>query len=81
MKRVILSDLESEYLIAMLEELVQKSNYEKIDDKWIPKINKIKKHFDLEMSFYKIKDDPYRPNKQEMARWLLTKIKNKTGDL
>ena len=81
MKRVILSDLESEYLIAMLEELVQKSNYEKIDEKWIPKINKIKKYFDLEMSFYKIKYDPYRPNKQEMARWLLTKIKNKTDDL
>jgi hypothetical protein len=81
MKRVILSDLESEYLIAILEELAQKSNFEKLDQKWIDKINKTKKHFDLEMSFYKIKNDPYPPNKQQMLRWLVTKIKNKTGDL
>lgn len=81
MKRLILSDLESEYLIAILEELTQQSNFEKIDDEWLLKIEKIKKCFDLEMSFFKIKDDPYPPNKQQMLRWLLFKIKNKTSDL
>lgn len=81
MKRLILSDLESEYLIAILEELTQQSNFEKIDDEWLLKIEKIKKCFDLEMSFFKIKNDPYPPNKQQMLRWLLFKIKNRTSDL
>lgn len=80
MKRIILSDLESEYLIAVLEELTQKSNFEKIDDKWVFEINKIKKCFDLEMSYFKIKNDCYPPNKQQMLRWLLYKVKNKTSD-
>ena len=81
MKKVIVSKVEYEFLVSLLEELYIISSDETISDKWISKLEPTKKLFGLELDFYKIRSDGQTPTKKEMVKWLITKIKNKSLDL
>jgi hypothetical protein len=81
MKKVIVSKVEYEFLVSLLEELYIISPDETISDKWISKLEPTKKLFDLELEFYNIRNDNQTPTKKEMIKWLLEKIKNKNLDL
>jgi len=81
MKKVIVSKVEYEFLVSLLEELYIISPDETISDKWISKLEPTKKLFDLELEFYNIRNDNQTPTKKEMIKWLLEKIKNKSLDL
>jgi len=81
MKKVIVSKVEYEFLVSLLEELYIISSDETISDKWISKLEPTKKLFDLELEFYNIRNDNQTPTKKEMVKWLLEKIKNKNLDL
>jgi hypothetical protein len=81
MKKVIVSKVEYEFLVSLLEELYIISPDETISDKWISKLEPTKKLFDLELEFYNIRNDNQTPTKKEMVKWLLEKIKNKNLDL
>jgi len=81
MKKVIVSKVEYEFLVSLLEELYIISPDETISDKWISKLEPTKKLFDLELEFYNIRNDNQIPTKKEMVKWLLEKIKNKNLDL
>jgi len=81
MKKVIVSKVEYEFLVSLLEELYIISPDETISDKWISKLEPTKKLFDLELEFYNIRNDNQTPTKKEMVKWLLEKIKNKSLDL
>jgi hypothetical protein len=81
MKKVIVSKVEYEFLVSLLEELYIISPDETISDKWISKLEPTKKLFDLELKFYNIRNDNQIPTKKEMVKWLLEKIKNKNLDL
>ena len=81
MKKIIVSKVEYEFLISLLEELYIISSNETISDKWLSKLEPTKKLFDLELDFYKIRSDGQTPTKKESVEWLLTKIKNKSLDL
>jgi len=81
MKKVIVSKVEYEFLVYLLEELYIISSDETISDKWISKLEPTKKLFDLELEFYNIRNDYQTPTKKEMVKWLLEKIKNKNLDL
>ncbi len=81
MKKVIVSKVEYEFLVSLLEELYIISSDETISDKWISKLEPTKKLFDLELEFHNIRNDYQTPTKKEMVKWLLEKIKNKNLDL
>jgi hypothetical protein len=81
MKKVIVSKVEYEFLVSLLEELYIISPDETISDKWISKLEPTKKLFDLELEFYNIRNDNQTPTKKQMVKWLLEKIKNKNLDL
>jgi hypothetical protein len=81
MKKIIVSNVEYEFLISFLEELYIISSDETISDKWLSKLEPTKKLFDLELDFYKIRSDGQTPTKKETVKWLITKIKNKSLDL
>lgn len=81
MRKIIVSKVEYEFLISSLEELYTVSSDETISDKWISKLEPTKKLFDLELSYYNIRNDAKIPTKKEMVKWLITKIKNKSLDL
>jgi len=81
MKKVIVSKVEYEFLVSLLEELYIISPDETISDKWISKLEPTKKLIDLELDFYNIRSDNQIPTKKELVKWLLTKIKNKSLDL
>jgi hypothetical protein len=81
MKKVIVSKVEYEFLVSLLEELYIISSDETISDKWISKLEPTKKLFDLELEFYNIRNDNQTPTKKETVKWLLEKIKNKNLDL
>jgi hypothetical protein len=81
MKKVIVSNVEYEFLVFLLEQLYIISPDETISDKWISKLEPTKKLFDLELKFYNIRNDNQIPTKKEMVKWLLEKIKNKNLDL
>jgi hypothetical protein len=81
MKKVIVSKVEYEFLVSLLEELYIISPDETISDKCISKLEPTKKLFDLELEFYNIRNDGQTPTKKQMVKWLLTKIKNKSLDL
>jgi len=81
MKKVIVSKVEYEFLVSLLEELYIISSDETISDKWISKLEPTKKLFDLELEFYNIRNDNQTPTKKETVKWLLEKIKNKSLDL
>ena len=81
MKKIIVSKVEYEFLISLLEELYIIPSNETISDKWLSKLEPTKKLFDLELDFYKIRSDGQTPTKKESVEWLLTKIKNKSLDL
>ena len=81
MKKVIVSKVEYEFLVSLLEELYIISPDETISDKWISKLETTKKLFDLELEFYNIRNDNQTPTKKQMVKWLLEKIKNKNLDL
>jgi hypothetical protein len=81
MKKVIVSKMEYEFLVSLLEELYIISPDETISDKWISKLEPTKKLFDLELEFYNIRNDNQTPTKKQMVKWLLEKIKNKNLDL
>jgi hypothetical protein len=81
MKKVIVSKVEYEFLVYLLEELYIISSDETISDKWISKLEPTKKLFDLELEFYNIRNDNQTPTKKQMVKWLLEKIKNKNLDL
>jgi hypothetical protein len=63
-----------------LEELSNVADDSPIGDSWLEKLNKTKRHFDLEMQYFKIKNNTNKPTKKEMAKWLKTKIQNKISD-
>ena len=81
MKKVIVSKVEYEFLVSLLEELYIISLDETISDKWISKLEPTKKLFDLELEFYNIRNDNQTPTKKQIVKWLLEKIKNKNLDL
>lgn len=81
MKKVIVSKVEYEFLVSLLEELYIISSDETISDKWISKLEPTKKLFDLELEFYNIRNDNQTPTKKETVKWLIEKIKNKSLDL
>lgn len=82
MKKTILSNVESEFLINSLEELYEmSSDTELVDPKWMDQLKKTRKLFDLEMDYFKIRSDGDTPTKKQMVKWLLIKVKNKTIDL
>ena len=81
MKKVIVSKVEYEFLILLLEELYISSSDETISDKWISKLEPTKRLFDLELDYYNIRNDGQTPTKKEMVKWLLIKVKSKSSDL
>lgn len=81
MKKIIVSKFEYEFLVSSLEELYNISSDELVNDKWMSKLEKTRKLFDLELDFYNIRSDRQTPTKKEMVKWILTKIKAKSLDL
>jgi hypothetical protein len=81
MKKIIVSKVEYEFLILLLEELYISSSDETISDKWISKLESTKRLFDLELDYYNIRNDGQTPTKKEMVKWLLIKVKSKSSDL
>jgi hypothetical protein len=81
MKKIIVSKVEYEFLILLLEELYISSSDETISDKWISKLEPTKRLFDLELDYYNIRNDGQTPTKKEMVKWLLIKVKTKSSDL
>ena len=81
MKKIIVSKVEYEFLILLLEELYVSSSDETISDKWISKLEPTKRLFDLELDYYNIRNDGQTPTKKEMVKWLLIKVKSKSSDL
>ena len=81
MKKIIVSKVEYEFLVSLLEELYEISSDETISDKWLSKLESTRKLFDLELGYYNIRSDNQNPTKKEMIKWVLTKIKNKNLDL
>ena len=81
MKKIIVSKFEYEFLVSSLEELYNISSDELVNDKWMSKLEKTRKLFDLELDFYNIRTDRQTPTKKEMVKWILTKIKAKSLDL
>ena len=81
MKKVIVSKVEYEFLILLLEELYISSSDETISDKWISKLEPTKRLFDLELDYYNIRNDGQTPTKKEMVKWLISKLKNKNVDI
>jgi hypothetical protein len=81
MKKIIVSKVEYEFLILLLEELYISSSDETISDKWISKLEPTKRLFDLELDYYNIRNDGQTPTKKEMVKWLLIKVKSKSSDL
>jgi hypothetical protein len=81
MKKIIVSKVEYEFIILLLEELYISSSDETISDKWISKLEPTKRLFDLELDYYNIKNDGQTPTKKEMVKWLLIKVKSKSSDL
>ena len=76
MKRIIVSDVENEFLLYCLEELIKNSSdTELVDQTWMDKLDPIRKLFDLELSYYKIRSDGQTPTKRQMVQWLILKIK------
>ena len=74
--------MENEFLLQCLEELIKiSSDVESVDQKWMDKLDPVRKLFDLELAYYKIRNDKQPPTKKQMVEWLLIKIKNKTADL
>ncbi len=71
MKKIIVSKVEYEFLILLLEELYISSSDETISDKWISKLEPTKRLFDLELDYYNIRNDGQTPTKKEMVKWLL----------
>jgi hypothetical protein len=81
MKKIIVSKVEYEFLILLLEELYISSSDETISDKWISKLEPTKRLFDLELDYYNIRNDGQTPTKKEMVKWLISKLKNKNVDI
>jgi hypothetical protein len=81
MKKIIVSKVEYEFLILLLEELYTSSLDETISDKWISKLEPTKRLFDLELDYYNIRNDGQTPTKKEMVTWLISKLKNKNVDI
>jgi hypothetical protein len=81
MKKIIVSKVEYEFLILLLEELYTSSLDETISDKWISKLEPTKRLFDLELDYYNIRNDGQTPTKKEMVKWLISKLKNKNVDI
>jgi hypothetical protein len=81
MKKIIVSKFEYEFLVFSLEELYNVSSNELVNDKWMSKLEKTRRLFDLELDFYNIRSDKQTPTKKEMVKWILTKIKAKSLDL
>jgi hypothetical protein len=81
MKKIIVSKVEYEFIILLLEELYISSSDETISDKWISKLEPTKRLFDLELDYYNIRNDGQTPTKKEMVKWLLIKVKTKSSDL
>lgn len=82
MKRIILSKLENDFLINSLEEYLKiASDTELVDQKWLDKLQSTRRLFDLELAYYKIRNDSKPPTKKQMVEWILIKVKNKTADL
>jgi len=81
MKKIIVSKVEYEFLILLLEELYISSSDETISDKWISKLEPTKRLFDLELDYYNIRNGGQTPTKKEMVKWLLIKVKSKSSDL
>ena len=61
MKKIIVSKVEYEFLIASLEELYNISSDEIVTDKWLSKIEDTRMLFDLELEFYNIRNDKQTP--------------------
>lgn len=81
MKKIIVSKVEYEFLIASLEELYNISSDEIVTDKWLSKIEDTRMLFDLELEFYNIRNDKQTPTKKEMIKWIISKLKAKSLDL
>jgi hypothetical protein len=81
MKKIIVSNVEYEFIILLLEELYTSSSDETISDKWISKLEPTKRLFDLELDYYNIRNDSQTPTKKEMVKWLISKLKNKNVDI
>ena len=81
MKKIIVSKFEYEFLIASLEELYNISSDEIVTDKWMVKLEETRMLFDLELEFYKIRNDKQTPTKKEMIKWIISKLKAKSLDL
>lgn len=81
MKKIIVSKVEYEFLIASLEELYNISSDEIVTDKWMVKLEETRMLFDLELEFYNIRNDKQTPTKKEMIKWIISKLKAKSLDL
>lgn len=80
MKKITLTKLECDFLLHCLEELSNIADDSPIEDSWLEKINKTKRYFNLEMQYFKIKNNADKPTKKEMAKWLKIKVQNKISD-
>ena len=45
------------------------------------KLEETRMLFDLELEFYKIRNDKQTPTKKEMIKWIISKLKAKSLDL
>lgn len=81
MKKIILTKLECDFLLHCLDELLKNADNSPVEKVWLEKVEKIKRHFYLEMDFFKIKYEKNNLTKKEMTEWIKTKVKNKISDL
>ena len=82
MKRIILSEIENNYLISSLETLVTLTNdTDPVDKLWLDGLEITRKLFDLELAYYDIRKDGKDPTQKQMLQWLITKLKSRTADL
>ena len=79
MKKIILTEIEYNFALQCLEELLLKTPAdEKLDHKWLNDLKQTRHLFNLELNFFNIRNDQNDPTKYQMISWLLFKIKNKT---
>jgi hypothetical protein len=79
-KKIILTNIECEFLIECLEKLEKHTDDSLADSKWFEKMDTTRRQYELEMEHFNIKKYGVASTKYQMVKWLLTKVKTKSLD-
>jgi len=75
MKKIILTEIEYNFALQCLEELLLKTpTDEKLDHKWLNDLKQTRHLFNLELNFFNIRNDQNDPTKYQMISWLFYKV-------